>query len=172
MSTFAEVLAWIFIGCASLPLILTLITLATGLQAPKMRHGRATTMSEAWPDISPFLPVLAIGISLLAHQWNPHAVKWWLAQLPLFALAVFSLGAGIRSWIRHEPGWLVAGPDIRSGLVALAFGASLLSVQWTPDTVSSWLAQIPLFVVVLAQLASWLRSRIKRSPGKPTAEPS
>ena len=33
MSTFAEVLAWIFIGCASLPLILTLITLAINTEA-------------------------------------------------------------------------------------------------------------------------------------------
>ncbi len=60
MSTFIEIIAWLFIAYAALPLMITLLDLATGLQVKRMRHGRARTMGEAWPDVRIFVPILAI----------------------------------------------------------------------------------------------------------------
>jgi hypothetical protein len=82
MSTFVEVTAWVIIGFAALPLVSSLLDLAAGLQVKEMRHGRAKTMGEEWPEVRPFLPVLALGVSLLAVQWKTGATRWWLAQIP------------------------------------------------------------------------------------------
>jgi hypothetical protein len=172
MSTFIEVVAWVIIGYAALPLAITLLDLATGLQVKDMRHGRAKTMSEEWPDLRPFLPVLAVGVSLLALQWNPDTARWWLAQSPLFAIGALYLAAWLRSCVRRGPGMLADKSDLSSSLVVVAIGVSLLALQWNTDTAKWWLAHIPIFAVVVVYLASWIRSRVIRGPGKPSAESS
>jgi len=111
MSTFIEVVAWVIIGYAALPLAITLLDFATGLQVKDMRHGRAKTMSEEWPDLRLFLPVLAVGVSLLALQWNTDTAKWWLAHIPLFAVVVVHLASWIRSRVIRGPGKPSAEPS-------------------------------------------------------------
>lgn len=80
MSVFIEVLAWIIIAYAAVPIVITLVYLEAGRHAGKQRHGRAMTMGEAWPDLRTFLPCVVAGVSLLGNQWNTDTAGWWLAQ--------------------------------------------------------------------------------------------
>src|SRR5258708_31260321 len=153
MYTLIEVNAWLFIGYAAVPLVITLLELATGLQVKKMRHGRARTMGETWPDVRVFVPILAIGIALLAHQWNVGTARWWLAQSPLIAVGTLYFAAWIKSRIVHGPAIPAADSDYRDSLAILATGGALVALVSKTDTLERWLTTIPDFAVGACDLA-------------------
>ncbi len=171
MSTFIEIIAWLFIAYAALPLMITLLDLATGLQVKRMRHGRARTMGEAWPDVRIFVPILAIGIALLAHQWNIGTARWWLVQSPLIAVGAWYFAAWIKSRMAHGPAIPAAESDLRDSLVILATGVSLVALVSKTDATGRWLANIPVFAIGAMSLATWIKSRRQHPPGKAAAEP-
>ncbi|HEX4659892.1 MAG TPA: hypothetical protein VH307_21105 [Streptosporangiaceae bacterium] len=172
MSVFIEVVAWIIITFAAVPIVITLVYLEAGLHARKQRHGRATTIGEAWPDIRNFLPCVAIGVSLLGHQWRTDTAGWWLAQIPLFAFVTLYLAAWIRSLLTGRPGTSAADREIRGYLLAFAAVTPLLTYQWIADTAGWWLMDIPVLAAGAVSLEAGIRYLMRRKPGGPTAEPS
>jgi hypothetical protein len=172
MSVFIEVLAWVFIAYAAVPIVIRLIDLEAGLHAGKQRHGRATTIGEAWPDLRTFLPCVAIGVSLLGHQWGADTAGWWLAQIPLFATMTLYLVAWIRSLLAGRPGTSAADREIRGYLLAFGGITPLLTYQWNGGTPGWWLMHIPVFAAGAVCLEAGLRYLIGHRSGGPTAEPS
>jgi hypothetical protein len=172
VSLFIEVVAWVIIAFAAVPILITLVYLEAGLHAGKQRHGRATTMSEAWPDIRAFLPCVAIGVSLLGRQWSTDTAWWWLAQLPLLAAVTVYLAAWIRSLLAGRPGTSEADREIRGYLVAFAAVTPLLTYHWKADTAGWWLMHLPAVAAGAVCLEACLRYLIRRKPGGPTAAPS
>jgi hypothetical protein len=172
MSVFIEVLGWIIIACAAVPIVIILISLEAGLHAGKQRHGRATTMGEAWPDLRTFLPCVVIGISLLGHQLSTDTAGWWLTQIPLLATTTLYFAAWIQSLRAGRPGTAEADREIRGYL--LAFGAiiPLLTYQWKTGTDGWWLMHIPVLAAGAVTLEAVIRYLIRRKSGGPTAEPS
>jgi hypothetical protein len=170
MSVFIEVLAWVFIAYAAVPIVITLSYLEAGLHARKQRHGRATTIGEAWPDIRAFLPCVAIGVSLLGHQWSPDTAGWWLAQIPLFATMTLYLAAWIRSLLAGRPGTSAADRETRGYLLVFAGITPLLTYQWEGGTAGWWLMHIPILAAGAVYLEAGLRYLIRHKSGGPTAE--
>src|SRR5258708_24442271 len=139
MSTFIEIIGGLCIALAALPLMNTLLAVATGLQVKRMRHGRARTMGEAWPDVRIFVPILAIGIALLAHQWNIGTARWWLVQSPLIAVGAWYFATWIKSRMAHGPAIPAAESDLRDSLAILATGVALVElVSKTESSARSW----------------------------------
>jgi hypothetical protein len=172
VSVFIEVVAWIIIAYAAVPIVITLVYLEASLHAGKQRHGRATTIGEAWPDIRVFLPCVAIGVSLLGRQWSTDTAGWWLAQTPLFAAVTAYLAAWIRSLLTGRPGTSAADREIRGYLLAFAAITPLLTYQWKGDTAGWWLMHVPVLAAGAVSLEAGLRYLIRRKSGGPTAEPS
>ncbi len=172
MSVFIEVVAWIIIAYAAVPIVITLVYLEAGMHAGRQRHGRATTMGEAWPDIRAFLPCVAIGVSLLGHQWSTDTAGWWLAQIPLFATVTLYLAAWIRSLLTGRPGTSAADREIRGYLLAFAAVTPLLTYQWKGDSAGWWLMHVPVLVAGAVYLEVGIRYLISRKSGGPTAESS
>jgi len=168
MSTFIEVIAWLLISYAALPILITVLDLATGLQVKRMRHGRARTMGEMWPDVRVFVPILAIGIAMLAHQWNFGTARWWLVQSPLIAVGAMYFAAWIKSRMVNRPARPAAESNLRDSLVILAIGVSLVALVSKIDTVGR-LANIPEFAIGALSLATWIKSRRQHPPGNPAA---
>jgi hypothetical protein len=172
MSVFIEVTAWIIIACGAVPIVITLIYLEAGLHARKQRHGRATTLGEAWPDVRAFLPCVAIGVSLLGRQWSTDSPGWWLAQIPLLATTTLYLAAWIRSLLTGRPGTPAAEREIRGYLPAFAAVTPLLTYHWKADTAGWWLMHLPVLAAGGVYFEVGIRYLIRRKSGGPTAEPS
>jgi hypothetical protein len=172
MSVFIEVLAWVILIYAAVPIVITLIYLEAGRHAGKQRHGRATTMGDAWPDIRAFLPCVAVGVSLLGHQWSPDTAGWRLAQIPLFAAMTLYLAAWIRSLLAGRPGTSAADREIRGYLLVFAAIIPLLTYQWKGGTAGWWLMYVPVLVAGTVYLEAGIRYLVRRKPSGPTAEPS
>jgi hypothetical protein len=172
MSVFIEVLAWVMIAYATVPIALTLVNLEAGLHAGKQRHGRATTIGEAWPDLRVFLPCAAIGVSLLGHQWGAGTARRWLAQIPLFATMTVYLAAWARSLLAGGAGTSAADREIRLYLLAFAGITPLLTYQWKGDTAGWWVMHIPVLAAGAVYLEAGVRYLIRPKSGGPTAEPS
>ena len=54
-----------------------------------------------------------------------------------------------------------ARSDLWIGLTAAAVGLSLLSDQWSDVKIVA-LANVPLFTIVIVNICSWIRSRMRR----------
>jgi hypothetical protein len=104
MSVFIEILAWIVIISGAVAVVVTLVRLEAGRHARNHRHGRAMPIAEAWSDLRAFLPLVAIGVSLLGQGWQPGTPGWWLPQVPLLAATTLYLGTWIWSRTRGTPG--------------------------------------------------------------------
>jgi hypothetical protein len=172
MSVFVEVLAWVILVYAAVPIVIILINLEAGRHAGKQRHGRATTMREVWPDLRIFLPCVAIGVSLLGRQWGTGTAGWWLAQIPLFAAMTLYLVAWIRSLLAGRPGTSPTDREIRGYLLVFAAIIPLLTYQWKGGTAGWWVMHIPVAVVAAVYLEAGIRFVIRHRPSGPTAEPS
>jgi hypothetical protein len=172
MSVFIEVLGWIIIAFAAVPIVIILIDLEAGLHAGKQRHGRATTIGETWPDIRGFLPCVAIGVSLLGHEWSTDTAGWWLTQMPLLATTTLYVAAWIRSLLTGRPGTAEADREIRGYLLAFAAVIPLLTYHWKSGTPGWWLMHIPVIAAGAVTLEAGIRYLMRRRSGGPTAEPS
>jgi hypothetical protein len=104
MSTLVRVLAWLCIGLGALYSAEKLARLVRSRGARKQRGERPPTASEAWSSIRTYVLTAAVGLSVLGNQWKFYTAKWWLAQLPLFALLTLYLASWIRSRIRRRSG--------------------------------------------------------------------
>ena len=172
MAVFIEVVAWVIIAFGAVPIVLTLVDLEAGLHAGKQRHGRATTVGEVWPDIRGFLPCVAIGVSLLGHQWRTDTAGWWMVQIPLFSFVTLYLAAWIRSLLTGRPGTSAADREIRGYLLAFAGVIPLLTYQWKAGTAGWWLIHVPALAAGAVCLEAGIRYLNRRKSGGPTAEPS
>lgn len=172
MSVSIEVVAWVIIAFAAVPIVLMLVDLEAGLHAGKQRHGRATTMGELWPDIRGFLPCVAIGVSLLGHQWSTDTAGWRLAQIPLLAFVTLCLAAWIRSLLAGRPGTGEADREIRGYLLAFSAVSPLLTYHWKSGTPGWWLMHIPVLAAGAVCLEAGIRYLRSRKSGGPTPEPS
>jgi hypothetical protein len=89
------------------------------------------------------------------------------------ALVRLALGAsarkqnGARVFTMHE-----AWSKLRTYLIGIAIGLSLLAIQWKANTVTWWLANLPLFALLGLNVALLMRSRISRRSGRSTITPS
>jgi hypothetical protein len=172
MSVFIEVLGWIVVAFGAVPIVLTLVDLEAGMHAGKQRHGRATTLGEVWPDIRGFLPCVAIGASLLGHQWGTATAGWWLAQSPLFACVALYLAAWMRSLLTGGPGTAEVDREIRGYLLAFASVFPLITYHWKGGTPGWWLMHIPVIAAGAVTLEAVITYLMSRKSGGPTAEPS
>ena len=172
MSLFIEIVAWIFISCGAVAVVLTLLPLEAGRHARNQRHGRATSWREVWPDLSTFLGSVAIGVSLLGHRWQPGTPGWWLPQVPLLTAIALYLGPWIWSRTRGAPGTLEAEGEMRNYLLAFAGIVSLVTYNWKMDTAGWWLMHVPVLAAgaVYVEFGVWYL--VRRKSGGPTAEPS
>jgi hypothetical protein len=172
MSILIEVLAWFAIAFGTLPVVLRLIDLEAGRSAAKHRHGRPVTFAEVWPDIRYFLPFLAVGLSLLGHQWNTDTAGWWLAQLPLLAATAVYFIAWLGSRVTGRPSRVASDREIRAYLLVFGSVTPLLSYPWPTGTPGWWLMHVPLFAAGAVYLEAAVRYLARHRPGRPQAEPS
>ena len=172
MSVFIEVLAWIVIAFGAVPIALTLLSLEAGRHARNQRHGRSTPIAEVWPDLRAFLPYVAIGVSLLGHQWQPGTPGWWLPQVPLLATMTLYLGTWVWSRTRGTPATPEADRETRNYLLGFAGITPLVTYQWKADTAGWWLMHIPVLAAGVVCAEAGLQYLIRRKSRGPTAEPS
>jgi hypothetical protein len=172
MSVFIEILAWIVIASGAVPVVVTLLSLEAGRHARNQWHGRAMPFAEAWPDLRDFLPLIAIGASLLGHGWQPGTPGWWLPQVPLLATMTMYLGTWIWSRTRGTPGTPEAERERRNYLLAFAATIPLVTYQWKADTAGWWLIHIPVLAAGVVCAEAGLQYLMRRKSGGSTAEPS
>ncbi len=172
MSVFIGVLAWIVIAFGAVPTALTLLSLEAGRHARNQRHGRSTPIAEVWPDLRAFLPYVAIGVSLLGHQWQPGTPGWWLPQVPLLATMTLYLGTWVWSRTRGTPATPEADRETRNYLLGFAGITPLVTYQWKADTAGWWLMHIPVLAAGVVCAEAGLQYLIRRKSRGPTAEPS
>ena len=172
MSVFIEIVGWIFLACGAVAVVLTLLPLEAGRHARNQRHGRATSWREVWPDLRTFLATVAMGVSLLGHQWQPGTPGWWLPQVPLLAIIAWYLGTWIWSRTRGTPGPPEGESEMRNHLLAFAGVVSLAAYQWKMDTAGWWLVHVPVLVAGAMYLEFGVWYLVRRKSGGATAEPS
>ena len=168
MSVFIEILAWIVIVIGAVPVMVTLVR----RHARNHRHGRAMPVAEAWSDLRSFLPLVAIGVSLLGQGWPPGTPGWWLPQVPLLAATALYLVTWIWSRTRGTPGTPEAERERRNYLLAFAGTIPLLTYDWKADTFGWWLMHVPILVAGVVCAEAGLQYLIRRKSGGPTAESS
>jgi hypothetical protein len=172
MSVFIEVLAWIVIAFGAVAVVVTLISLEAGRHARNQRHGRAVPFAEAWSDLRAFLPLVAIGVSLLGNRWQPGTPGWWLPQVPLLATMTLYLGTWIWSRTRGTPATPEADRERRNFLLAFAATIPLVTYDWKADTAGWWLMHIPILAAGVVCGEAVLQYLMRRKSGGSTAEPS
>ena len=64
-----------------------------------------------------------------------------------------------------------AWKQLRNATAPVSAGAFLLSLEWKDHTTAR-LAEIAAFMIVIWDIGSWLRSRLRRRSDGPTTEPS
>jgi hypothetical protein len=172
MSLFIGVLAWIVIAIGAVPIVLMLLSLEAGRHARNQRHGRATPIGEVWAELRDFLPNVAIGVSLLGHQWQPGTPGWWLPQVPLLATTTLYLGTWIWSRTRGTLATPEADRERRNYLIGFAGITPLVTYQWKTDTAGWWLMHLPVLAAGVVCAEAGLQYLMRRKSGGPTAEPS
>jgi hypothetical protein len=170
VSVFLELLGWVIIAFGAAAVVLTLADWAVAQRSPDRDD---LTLAEAWPDMRPFLPCLAIGLSLLG-QHRPHGTAgWWLTQAPLFAVITAHLAVWAWSRLRRGVGGLETEREFRGYLLVFAFTASALTASWKSGTAGWWLMLLPLFAAAAVYLEVAVRYVARRkSQAPPAAEPS
>jgi len=163
VSVLLELLGWVIIAFGAAAVVLTLVDWAVAQRSPD----RAMTLAEAWPDMRPFLPCLAVGLSLLGQHRQHGTAGWWLTQAPLFAAITAHLGAWAWSRLRCGVGSYDAEREFRGYLLVFAFTASALTYGWKSGTVGWWLMLIPLFAAAGVYLEVGIRYVARRRSEAP-----
>jgi hypothetical protein len=172
MSVFIEVLAWVVIVCGAVPVMVTLLSLEAGRHARNHRHGRVIPFAETWSDLRAFLPLVAIGVSLLGQNWPPGTPGWWLPQVPLLATMTLYLGTWIWSRTRGTPATPEADRETPNYLLAFAATVPLVTYQWKADTAGWWLMHVPVLAAGVVCAEAALQYLMRRKSGGPRAESS
>jgi hypothetical protein len=100
MSSFLGATAWfsIVVGC-----LWTAGYLVAVLRALKTRNSdrhERTETGEAWSEVRDGVLVAAVGLSLL--EMRAHGAVYWLAGIPVLAMAAMNLALWVRSRIQRK----------------------------------------------------------------------